>query len=437
MRKMALLHSQSCECVKSELDLFSVPPTQTSIEHGHWVEHHPLATITDNGPIEFSISGSGDDYLDLANTYLYVRAQIVNADGSALAEDAKVGPVNLWLHSLFSQVDLSLNEKLISPSSNTYPYRAYMEMLLSYGPTAKESQMSTLLWHKDTAGHLDATTDVNEGLAARQKHTNQSKVVDMMGKLHTDLFFQDRYLLNGVNVKLRLVRSKDAFAIMAATGTNVKTKITEASLYVRKAKLSPVVQMAHIKALEKGTAKYPIRRVEIKAFSVPKGNLMANQENLFLGQLPKRLVLGMVDNAAYNGDFTKNPYHFRHNTLNFLALYADGSQIPAKPLQPNFEKNKWVRSYMSLYSGTGMLYQDEGNDIDREEYAKGYTLFAFDLTPDLNDGSHFNLIKQGNLRLELHFAKPLPDTINVVVYAEFDNIIEVDRSRNVIFDYAA
>ena len=122
---MAFVHSQSCECVKSELDLFSVPPTQTSIEHGQWVEHHPLATITDSGPIEFSISGSGEDYLDLANTYVYVRAQIVKDYGTNLAEDAEVGPTNLWLHSLFSQVDVSLNEKLISPSTNTYPYRAY------------------------------------------------------------------------------------------------------------------------------------------------------------------------------------------------------------------------------------------------------------------------------------------------------------------------
>jgi hypothetical protein len=213
--------------------------------------------------------------------------------------------------------------------------------------------------------------------------------------------------------------------------------VKEASLFVRKAKLSPAVQMAHIKALERGTAKYPIRRVETKVFSVPKGNLSANQENLFLGQLPKRIVIGMVDNAAYNGDIGKNPYHFRHYNLNFLALYMDGQQIPAKPLQPNFEENKWARSYLSLYSGTGMLYQDEGNAIDRDDYSKGYALFAFDLTPDLNDGGYFNLMKQGNLRLELHFAKPISDTINVIAYAEFDNIIEVDRSRNVIFDYAA
>jgi hypothetical protein len=36
--KMALVHQNSCECTKSELDLFGVPPTQTSVEHGYW-EH--------------------------------------------------------------------------------------------------------------------------------------------------------------------------------------------------------------------------------------------------------------------------------------------------------------------------------------------------------------------------------------------------------------
>ena len=79
----------------SELDLFSVPPTQTSVENGTWVEYHPLTTVGDGSPIEFDISGTGEDYIDLANTMLYVQAKITKQDGNNLDANDPVGPVNL------------------------------------------------------------------------------------------------------------------------------------------------------------------------------------------------------------------------------------------------------------------------------------------------------------------------------------------------------
>ena len=113
---MAFGHRQSCEGVKSELDLFAVPPTQTSIEEVRWVEHQPLTSLDSGGPIEFILPGTGDAYLDLANTYLLVRAKVVRGVGTDLADDTPVGHVHNWLHSLFSQVDVYLNDTLLTPS---------------------------------------------------------------------------------------------------------------------------------------------------------------------------------------------------------------------------------------------------------------------------------------------------------------------------------
>jgi hypothetical protein len=435
---MALVHEQSCPCVKTELDLFTLPPTQTAIENGMWIEHQPLSTLSDNAPIEFLVTGSSDDYIDVAHTYIYLKAKIVNNNGTNLADDANVAATNNWLHSIFSQVDVSLNEKLVTPSTNTYAYRAYIENLLSYGSEAKKTQLQCSIWEKDSPGHMETIGDDNRGLARRKAYTVRSNEVEMMGKLHADIFFQDKYLLNKVTMKVRCVRSKDSFALMA-TGINptYKIKIQEAILFVRKVKINSTIQVAHMKALEKGSAKYPIRRIETKLFSISQGSMTANHENLFLGQLPTRIVIGMVDNNAMTGDYTKNPYNFKHHNLNFLALYLDGQQIPSKPLTPNFARNCYTRSYMSLFTSTGKGFQDEGNHITRSDYAEGYTLFAFDLTPDLSDNAHFNLIKQGSLRVEMHFAEALQRTINVVVYAEFESVIQIDRNRNVMFDYSA
>jgi len=134
---MSFAHEMSCECTKSELDLFSVPPTQTSMEQGSWVEYHPMTTVADGSAIEFDISKTGEDYVDFASTMLLVKAKVTALDGTNLPADAAFGPVNLFLHSLYSQVDTLLNGTLITASTNTYPYRAMMETLLSYGEDAR------------------------------------------------------------------------------------------------------------------------------------------------------------------------------------------------------------------------------------------------------------------------------------------------------------
>ena len=437
-RNMAFVHRQSCEGVKSELDIFAVPPTQTSIEDGRWVEHQPLTSLDSGGPIEFVIPGTGDAYLDLANTYLLIRAKVVRGVGTDLAADTPVAPLNNWLHSLFSQVDVYLNDTLVTPSSNTYPFRAYVDTVLSYGAEAKNTQLTSQLWYKDTAGHMDATTvdGGNTGLIERQRLIAESRIVEMMGRLHVDLFLQDRFLLNGVSVKIRLVRSKDAFSLMAGgQNPDYKVQIVDAVLFARKAVLSPTVQMAHIKALEKGTAKYPIRPVDCKVYSIPQGAMSHTHENLFLGTLPKRLILWCIDNNAYNGEYSKNPFNAKNNAINFLAVYVDGRQVPAKPLQPNFETGSYIRSYVNLFSATGKQAQDEGNDLSRDDFGQGYTFFGFDLTPDGCDGCCFHLTRKGNLRIEMHFATALEHAVNVVVYGEFEAVLEIDKGRNIIYNY--
>ena len=197
------LHASSNECSVSALDLFYVRLTQTSVEKGTRVDVHPIASVSDTGPIELELEGKQQEFLGLAHALLYVTVQLVNLEGSELDGGVKVGPVNLFLHSLFGQPDISLNRGTISDGSSTYPYPAYLETLSSYGEEAKSTHLTSSLFYKDNAGEMDGpdptkcNADVNLGLKKRVSFTGESKVVDMISRETLWRHFQSRKALVG------------------------------------------------------------------------------------------------------------------------------------------------------------------------------------------------------------------------------------------------
>lgn len=443
---MAFVHPHSTPCTKSEVDLFTVPSTQVALDKGQWIDHQPISSITSSSPIEYQIVGT-DNYLDLAKTMIFLRLKITKADGTDLDDGEKVAPVNLFLQSLFKQVDLYLNGILITQSTGTYSYKSMMETLLNYGPSAKQSHLTGSLYYKDTAGSMDVadptTGGRNVGLKTRYSFTEKSHTVDMFGVLHCDMLFSERLLLNHVDVTFKLTPNAPAFCLMSGeAGPDYKIGIQNAVLKVRSVKVSPTLQLLHLNELKKGTnAKYPIRRVDCKTYTIPTGNPSLYRDDLFNGQVPKRIVLGMVDSDAFNGSYTKNPFSFKLYEANSVKLNVDGEMIPFQPLNLKLtqaSQRNFMEAYQTLFSGTGRLFADSGIDISRQDYNKGYGLIVFDLTPDLcSTSDHFNQRQKGNVSLDIQFSTGLPNAINLVVFGEFESIVEIDYSRHVTFDYSA
>ena len=55
----------------------------------------------------------------------------------------------------------------------------------------------------------------NFGLQKRASFTDEGATIDTIGRINSDVFFQDRFMLNEVNVKIRLMRNKDSFCLMS------------------------------------------------------------------------------------------------------------------------------------------------------------------------------------------------------------------------------
>ena len=105
------LHKDSNDCSSSSLYLFLLSPTQSSFQKSKFIDYHPITSLSDGGPIEFKVSGSGQEFLNLARSDLYLRVKVSKADGSNLDGASKVGFANYLIASLFNQVNIILGGK--------------------------------------------------------------------------------------------------------------------------------------------------------------------------------------------------------------------------------------------------------------------------------------------------------------------------------------
>ena len=435
---MAFINVNSKPAISSACDLFSLPSINHSATDGYFVEYRPSATLDANSdsPIEFVVPGTDKAYIDLSHARLRVKAKITKEDGTALPSTTTLAPVNNFLHSLFSQLSVELNQKVVSSQAGLYNYRALLENLLNYSRESKETHLSSSLFYKETAYTMDASEN-NTGYKARRQIAVNGEL-EMESPIHADIFNQNKYLLNGVQLLLKLYRSKPEFALMTTKTdqTKYKIQITDAVLIIRKIKIAPAIMAAHALTLNKFTAKYPICRCDMRHISIPKGLQNTVLDSFSFGQLPQRVVVTLVDSAAFNGNLHSNPYNFEHFNCTYMNLVSDGYSHQL-PIKTDYERKQYVSAYNTLFYGTGSNFQDSGCNISYSDFGGGYTINVFDLTADLSASEgHWNQPQTGTLRLELNFAKTLENPIVALIFSEFNNLIEIDQHRQVYTDFA-
>src|SRR5215213_2848084 len=97
---MALLSQDSKPCVRDQLSVFNLPATDVSTLSSRWLPI-PVTTTLQHGVrhLEYHIPGT-DNYLDLTDSFLYLRLICSKEAGGNLALADNVTPANNFLHSL-------------------------------------------------------------------------------------------------------------------------------------------------------------------------------------------------------------------------------------------------------------------------------------------------------------------------------------------------
>ena len=423
-------------CKNSALCLFDEQDVQMDIVGNTVTDFHPLNPLSQFAPIEFLIRGTPDDYIDLGDLKLLVQVQIKRKDGKAWDSGDNVTFVNQPISSLFQDVFLKISNTQVEGGQHVYPYNAYLSSLLEFHPSAKKTHMQAWGWNEDTPSKFDDAK--NEGFKFREEETKNGKVWEMMGPLFLDMTRQARYLLPQTDVYLKMLPTKPEFVLHSlGTSTSYDYEFKKCVLYARRMQVMDTVISGHNKGLDRFNAKYHMNHVDITTFTVTKGIKSYIKDGLFASQVPKMVVLGMLEHDAFNGNMKKSPFNFQHFNVNKIGLYRDGELVPAQVFTPDYKNKHFMRSYNNTMSTLNYFNTDDSNGMTIEHFLDGYNLYAFDLTPDnTNQGPHRHLIKTGSLRLELNFDDPLTNPITVMLFAIIDAKLEITKMRDVIMSYS-
>jgi len=457
---MSFIQEGSSSSMLTESQLFYVPPTITERQATFDVLVGPsAATFDDANDILFEIAPS-TDLISLADMRFECELHILNRDGNPVELQDCVCPVNNILGSLFNCVNVEVSGRSINDPSNLYFMRSYLENLLGYNSEAMRSQLSSCGFNLDSTQnkvgvsgtYIAAVAAAAPGIAipARCQFPNQDQIdrnalimkvrpLQLSGKIHCDIFQQDKPLLPGVSLSLKFTRSRAPLAFTAVNANAIpKAVIRKPRLFVRKFEPSAVYMNALSKRLLRGPAIYHFERVQMRHTTINTGQQFADWPNLVSGQLPKMMLVTMVTSRALSGTHDTNPFYLDNFDLCYLSAEIDGKIYPTNGYNMDFSTHQTLTCYDGLSRALEIYSSSERSlPFTRMEYQNGFTIYGFDFTPSGTSRGALTIIKQGNLNLNMRFKTALTEPINVIAYLVFDSTISINNARQAIFDFSA
>ena len=413
------------EGMAHNFDFFQGDVIEKTMGRGFEQEIRPSTTLTNEGPFEFFIPPS-NDYIFLPLTRLYIRVKITKANGVNVVNNLDFGVANLFPHSLFRQVDVEVGGVNTSSQDQMYAYKAYLESLLSY-PEAPGGHLTSCSGYSLDDPRLHDSRD-NTAYAIRRSGMNTNLSKDFCIPLHCDILQSVKVIPGNTSLKFTLTRNPDAFSFIAPEDASLRINIISMKMFIRKITPTEVIRKMHSSAFEKMDAYLPFSRSVIKKHLINAGSTNASLSGIFKGVLPRQIVMMVIKSTRIDGRLEENPFKFDHFTLNYINLRVDGQNTPPTPYQPDFDRGLTSRELRALYDNVGVLTSTNGCEVSRDMFNNGYTMFAWDLTPDCCNGWHLHEQEGGKtVDLDLQFATALPHAANVVIYATYETGIKINK----------
>ena len=399
-------------------------------------EIYPINYTSDHGPWAYDIKADPKNFIDLTsltwNGFVKVREKSNHAAGiltksSGAVSQIDCSVVNNFIHSCLSVVKCQVNDYQFGEAqSKTYTYKAYLENLLSYSKAAKIQSLKYHGFYPDTAERFDdndktVSSNKNDGFKKRAEMFCGSHYFHFSIKLRTDLANVDQYLQPGVSLKFELERNTDTFALMSDCGSDTKFEFHIKDTSIELDKLIPTESyFKHfMREISRENLYYPYDKNTIQTYNFSKDANDLSVFNLFHSdKLPSFLVFGMVEDEAYNGILTKNPFNFKNFDLGEFHLSVNGMMIPSKPIKLDITNGDYHKVFCNDFLDRLKLKETNNSiGITSDEWLNGNFLWMVDLNVDKCANYHEHQPQQGTIHLKMHVKTGLPENARLIVYS--------------------
>ncbi|XP_078364067.1 uncharacterized protein F54H12.2-like [Oculina patagonica] len=448
--------------INPALQVFQVPPTDTSIDGYRMITMYPINTGIN--PMEFVVPAV-DEYVDLSRSYFTMKLSLKKSNGGNIVTGTNLWPVPNLAHSLIKQVTVNLNGVLISHQTDTYAYKAFLETLLNYDKQEAETILKPQGWYQAidfpeqwTANNIDTTSNTGAGHTDYQALTANHKSALALAKAekanyvegkehclifqpHHEAFQMGKVLVPDVEIKIRFFfNSADFFMNGVAERGRLDQDDIKITFHLCQLRLSDSIykELSVTRHNKRQLASYPVVRSEIRVFSHPANILEFDEGNLFHGKVPDRLIVGLLHNKAFNGTVDYHPFAFQKFGVKSIRQSVRREEYPYETLELNYNNgDKDLAGYFRFLQASGAWGKKQPSMIAFSEWGhrKNCTLFMFDnVANGLADSPNLNPRQEGDVRIIIQFGAPTDHVINVVMYAEFENTLEVDPNGAVLYD---
>ena len=334
-------------------------------------------------------------------------------------EVARATYVSNLMHSIFSNVEVCINNQQVYISNGLYAHKSY----ISNNFKAAISEYKEVL-HCEGYDYEQDPEDFSNPLpdpffTRRMKLLSRPDGLMLYGKLGIDFFSTSELLYPILKIRQRLIRARPNF-YMISDNPNVSLGIVDCSLYTRRIALKDDYHKKRMDMLAYAPVSYNCFETLAKTFIIHARQSQFNQENICNNAPIRRVAIAMNTNSAFTGSCTENPFWYQQFDLRQIRILRGGQPIV------DFDTAHNCRLYVTTMKT--MNFQNDIPSIPLDDF-KDHHVLVFDLTSmqDATENWHYPGLVGEPLRLELNFTSPLENATELIVLGERMSSVAVDK----------